>query len=51
MTAATGAQAATPGLPFTEPFEDTDLQNGAATTANWDIAAGELRLQPTQRHF
>ncbi|MFT5489908.1 MAG: hypothetical protein ACI8V5_000247 [Limisphaerales bacterium] len=51
MTAAAGAQAATPGLPFTEPFDDTDLQNGAATTANWDIAAGELRLQPTQRHF
>ena len=43
MALAVPAQAA-PGLPFTEPFDDTSLSDGGTTAAWGTPVAGELRL-------
>ena len=51
MVAMAGAPVGGPGLPFTEPFDNTNFRDAGATTANWDAPQGELVLQPTQRHF
>ena len=44
-------QAATPGLPFTEDFRDTNLQDSTQTTANWDTQAEQLTFGAWQRQF
>lgn len=38
------AAANTAGLPFTEPFDDQDLQDSTYTTANWNTDAGVVEL-------
>jgi hypothetical protein len=38
------ARAATPGLPFTEDFADTDLRDGSLTNANWSTEEQALVL-------
>ncbi|MBK9665203.1 MAG: VCBS repeat-containing protein [Gammaproteobacteria bacterium] len=37
--------AATPGLPFTEEFNDTQLRDTARTTADWNTSLGVLAMQ------
>jgi len=44
-------QAATPGLPFTEDFADTALQDSANTNAQWDTDEEQLTLSQWQRRF
>ena len=36
--------AATPGLPFTEDFTDSNLNDNGLTTANWSTSEGTLKL-------
>lgn len=43
------AYANTPGLPFTETFADTDLQNIPLTTADWAINTQQLTLNQPER--
>ena len=39
-----GSRAATPGLPFTEDFSNTALQDTARSTAQWDTLHGTMGL-------
>ena len=45
------AQAATPGLPFTEDFSDATLRDGGLTNANWSTEEQALMLAWRQRQF
>jgi hypothetical protein len=47
----TRANAATPGLPFTEDFTDTSLRDDANTTANWDTVGQALVMQQARRLY
>ena len=44
-------QAATPGLPFTEDFTSTTLQDSPQTNARWDTDQEQLTLSRWQRRF
>ena len=43
----TQGMAASPGLPFTENFNNTHLRDDALTDADWNTASGTLRLGQT----
>ncbi len=45
------AQAATPGLPFTEDFSASNLRNDSETTANWSTDEQALILAWKQEHY
>jgi len=45
------AQAASPGLPFTEDFADVALRDPALTTANWDTGSEQLLLASWQQQY
>ena len=42
---------ATPGLPFTEDFTDTNLQDPGLTTANWDTDKEALVLAKYKQRY
>jgi len=45
------APGATPGLPFTEDFDDTALRDAGKTSANWSTEEGALLLAWRQKQF
>jgi VCBS repeat-containing protein len=48
---ALAADAATPGLPLAEPFDDIDLRDGPLTTADWSEMDSELLLPAAARIY